>query len=30
MTSALDDMMKDGSMAGLLKKWDLTSDTLPK
>ena len=30
VTTALDDMLKNGSMAGLLKKWDLTSDTLPK
>ncbi len=30
VASALNDMMKDGSMAGLLKKWDLTSDKLPK
>jgi polar amino acid transport system substrate-binding protein len=30
ITTALDGMLKDGSMAGLLKKWNLTADTLPK
>jgi polar amino acid transport system substrate-binding protein len=30
VTNAVDDMMKDGTMAELLKKWGLTSDTLPK
>jgi polar amino acid transport system substrate-binding protein len=30
VNTAVDDMMKDGSMAELLKKWHLTSDTLPK
>ncbi len=30
VNTAVDGMMKDGSLAGLLNKWNLPPDTLPK